>query len=169
MDLKLRQREAAEQLGVHAQTYRRWEQGSRAPVVRSWPKVIQFLDYDPRPPQESLADRLKHKREGNGWSQAEGARSLGVSPAVLWRWESGRRKPKGSYLAKVYSFLGGDPRPWPVSIGARLRRHRESMGLTLAKLALRLGVAQSTLCRWESGEREPKGDYLAKAEKLLAL
>jgi hypothetical protein len=40
-------------------------------------------------------------------------------------------------------------------------------GLTLIAMAKLLGVVQSTLCRWESGEREPTGAYLARAEALL--
>lgn len=34
-------------------------------------------------------------------------------------------------------------------------------------MAKQLGVAQSTLCRWESGEREPSGVYLAKVIDVI--
>lgn len=54
------------------------------------------------------------------------------------------------YLERVYSFLGDDFRRAPSTIGERLKRHREGAGLTLTVMAKRLGVAQSTLCRWES-------------------
>jgi transcriptional regulator with XRE-family HTH domain len=38
---------------------------------------------------------------------------------------------------------------------------------TLTAMAARLQVAQSTLCRWESGERKPQGDYLVRVEGVL--
>jgi transcriptional regulator with XRE-family HTH domain len=37
----------------------------------------------------------------------------------------------------------------------RLRELREGRGLTLEKVALALGVANSTIGRWEKGERNP--------------
>ena len=71
------------------------------------------------------------------------------------------------YLAKVYAFLGGDPRPAPMTVGERLKRHRERLGLTLTAMAQQLGVAQATLCRWEGGEREPGGQHLIGVESIL--
>ena len=132
-----------------------------------WPKVLAFLGYDPRPRSETVGAQLKRHRETHGWSRADVAARLGVSQSVLWRWESERRKPQGRYLAKVCALLGDDPRPTPVTVGEQLKRHRERHGLTLMAMAARLGVAQSTLCRWETGEREPQGEYLLRAERKL--
>lgn len=101
-------------------------------------------------------------------SRAEIATWLGVSESVLWRWESGQRQPRGRYLARVYAFLGDDPRPAPASIAEQLKRHREELGLTLTAMAVRLGVGQSTLWRWEAGEREPQGEYMRRVEQELA-
>jgi transcriptional regulator with XRE-family HTH domain len=129
--------------------------------------VLEFLGYDPRPKEESLGEQLRRYRESRGLSQRDVATTLGVSASVLWRWESGQRKPKGKYLAKVYAFVGGDPRPTPATVGEQLKRHRERLGLTLTAMAWRLGVAQSTLCRWEAGEREPAGTHLTRVEAVL--
>ena len=38
---------------------------------------------------------------------------------------------------------------------AEIRRQREALGLTLEGLANRLGVAEATLARWESGDQLP--------------
>ena len=116
--------------------------------------------WEPRSPAEAVS-------ETRGWSQAGLATRLGVSGSVLWRWESGQRQPKGGYLATVYALLGDDPRPAPVLIGERLKRHREQLGLTLSAMAARLHVAQSTLCRWEAGDREPEGPYLWRVQQEL--
>jgi transcriptional regulator with XRE-family HTH domain len=168
MDLELLQREAAVQLGVHADTYRAWEQGVRRPLVRHWPNIIRFLGYDPRTPEQDLGERLRSRREGGGWSQETAASFLGVSSATLWRWETGARTPKGTYLARVYRWLDDDPRPTPSTVRERLRRHREDRAITMRAMARKLRVALSTLCRWEAGEREPQGEYRTRVEKALA-
>lgn len=168
MDLRLQLKEAAKRLGTGATSVAQWESGARRPAIRQWPALLRFLGYDPRPQEERLEERLKHHREARGWSQDEAARRLGVNPSVLWRWETGRRQPKGRYLERVYSFLEDDLRPAPSTTGERLKRYREQSGVTLTAMAKCLGVAQSTLCRWESGEREPSGVYLDRVERELA-
>jgi transcriptional regulator with XRE-family HTH domain len=160
-------KDVAAQIGTDATNVANWSKGHTTPGLKFWPRIIQFLGYDPRSKGETVGERLRHHRERRGWSRPEVARRLAVSVSVLWRWESGRRKPRGKYLAKVYAFLGDDPGPAPVTVGEELRRRREQWGLTLIAMAKLLGVVQSTLCRWESGEREPAGAYLARAEALL--
>jgi transcriptional regulator with XRE-family HTH domain len=167
MDLGLRVKQAALLLACDATTVANWEKGRTSPGTTHWPKVLDLLGYDPRPPDESIGEQLKRHRETRGWSQAEVAARLGVTVSVLWRWESGRRKPRGGYLARVYALLGEDPRPAPVTVGDQLKRYRERFGLTLTVMAARLGVAQSTLCRWETRGREPAGEYMLKVESVL--
>ena len=167
MDLGLQMVQAAKALGCQATSVANWEKSKTEPGTTHWPRVLEFLGYDPRPKKESVGEQLRRHREGRGWSQPETARKLGVSASVLWRWESGQRKPKGRYLEKVHAFLGDDPRPAPVTAGERLKRHRERLGVTLTAMAKSLGVVQSTLCRWETGEREPTGEYLMRVEGML--
>jgi transcriptional regulator with XRE-family HTH domain len=167
LDLGLLQKDLAEQIGVHEQTIQHWETGETAPALRRLPAVIRFLGFDPRPHEEGIGDRLRHYRESRGLSQTDVAKVLGLSESVVWRWEAGQRKPQGKYLEKVYGFVGDDPRPGPVTVGERLKRRREHLGLTLRAGAKRLGVVQSTLCRWESGEREPQGARLERVEGFL--
>lgn len=49
-------------------------------------------------------------------------------------------------------------------LGPQLRRHRESLHLTQAQVALHLGVTQQAMARWEAGASEPP----LKALRLLA-
>ena len=169
LDLGLQWKQVASLIGTGATNVANWSKGRTGPGTRHWPKVLSFLGYDPRPRHETVGAALKHHRETHGWTQADVAGRLGVSVSVLWRWESGQRHPVGRYLAKVYGFLGDDPRPDSITIGQRLRRHRERLGLTLTGMATRLGVVQSTLCRWESGEREPEGEYLIAVDQELSV
>lgn len=43
--LGLRQRDAAQRLGVMREVYDRWERNERKPVVSIWPSIIAFLGY----------------------------------------------------------------------------------------------------------------------------
>jgi DNA-binding transcriptional regulator YiaG len=38
-------------------------------------------------------------------SQSEVARAIGVSPATIWRWESGDRRPQGEAAVRWVRFL----------------------------------------------------------------
>jgi transcriptional regulator with XRE-family HTH domain len=125
LDLGLNQKQAAKLLGCHATSVANWASGATVPALAQWPKIIEFLGYDPRPNVETVVDQLKRYREGRGWSQVEVAEKLGVSSSIVWKWETGRRHPNGKYLAKVYWLLGDDPRPEPRTYGERLKRHRE--------------------------------------------
>src|SRR5579872_6906950 len=50
----------------------------------------------------------------------------------------------------------------------RLVRQRTTLGLTQKEASLRIGVDQSTLARWERGEKEHWGKYVALAESSLS-
>lgn len=167
LDLGLFLKEAASRLGAHATTVANWEEGRTAPAVQQLPKVIRFLGYDPRPEPSALAERLKHHRAGLGMSQNAMAKQLGIDPGTLRLWEGGHRRPEGKYLAKVYSFFGQDPRPAAATIGERLKRYREGLGWSQRAMARKIGVHPATLVRWEKGQREPQGDYVARVEAML--
>ena len=48
-----------------------------------------------------------------------------------------------------------------------LKRLREAAGLSQVQLALRLGVSQGTVARWESGVRVPQAGNLIKMANIL--
>jgi DNA-binding XRE family transcriptional regulator len=56
LDLKLLQRQVAEQVGVNGATITIWERDASAPVIRFMPAIIKFLGYDPIPPVSSLPE-----------------------------------------------------------------------------------------------------------------
>jgi DNA-binding transcriptional regulator YiaG len=49
------------------------------------------------------------------------------------------------------------------------RRIREVAGVPQAHAAAEIGIAKSTLCRWEKGERTPTGPAAERWLALLAL
>lgn len=53
-------------------------------------------------------------------------------------------------------------------VGARVRRHREAAGLTLAETGERVGFALQTVASWERGTREPGLAALVALAELFA-
>lgn len=54
-----------------------------------------------------------------------------------------------------------------MTIGDRIRMARESVGMTQAELAERLGVEPPSVSRWESGGYSPRPSRLAEMAKIL--
>ncbi len=55
----------------------------------------------------------------------------------------------------------------PQPLGPRIRVAREHAGLSLSETARKLGVNESTLSAWESGEEEPRASRLQMLAGLL--
>ena len=89
MDLELRQKDVAGQLGVCKGTLENWEQGKYEPEFRFLPAIIHFLGYDPRTEPQSLGERIRATRHEQGISQQELARQLGLDPSTVTAWERG--------------------------------------------------------------------------------
>jgi transcriptional regulator with XRE-family HTH domain len=90
-----------------------------------------------------------------GLRQQDVARLVGATTQTVTNWELGRTRPEPRHLPKILTFLGYDPRPQGESLGERLRRKREGLGLTQRGLARCLGVDATTVYRLEKG-RKPK-------------
>jgi transcriptional regulator with XRE-family HTH domain len=103
-----------------------------------------------------------------GLLQREVADQLGVCKSEVWRWETGETEPELRFLPKVFEFIGGDPRPEPTGIGARLIRWREQRGWSRRKLAAKLGVDEGTLRQWESGRSCPSRRRSVGVQGLFA-
>jgi transcriptional regulator with XRE-family HTH domain len=56
-----------------------------------------------------------------------------------------------------------------VDIHDRIRRWRESQGITQAEMARRVGVHPSAVCKWESGEQDPLLGNLEKVAEVLGV
>ena len=92
LDLGLRQRTLAKQLGVRMETVANWELGKAKPLVRHMAGLIQFLGYDPVRVKDSLPGRLQAARRRLGLTQAEVAARLGLDEGTVLDLERGRRK-----------------------------------------------------------------------------
>jgi transcriptional regulator with XRE-family HTH domain len=105
LDLQLLQSDVAQTLGVTECSVWNWENNATAPVFPYWPGIIEFLGYNPLPKPQTPAEQLVLARKIQGLSQKEMARSLGIDPSTLARWERGEREPKGHLLIRADRLL----------------------------------------------------------------
>lgn len=101
----------------------------------------------------SVAERLREARLAAGLTQAQLAQRIGVADGTrVAAWEHGRSTPHPATWAAICSLLGIAPE----EAGAMtLRSLRLRRGLTQDEVAAELGVAASTVARWESGTHRP--------------
>jgi transcriptional regulator with XRE-family HTH domain len=90
LDLGLRQKDVARQIGVNKDTIHNWETNRTAPEVRLIPHIIDFLGYVPYDPTWSFGHWLRAVRSALGLSQEQLARRAGLDESTVAKWEKGR-------------------------------------------------------------------------------
>ncbi|MGY1708666.1 helix-turn-helix domain-containing protein [Geodermatophilus sp. SYSU D00758] len=131
-----------------------------------------------------LGPALVAWRTGAGLSRLAAARRLGVAHTTLRSWEVDGVCPQPVHLPAVGRVLDLDParlralagpdrvRTVRTSGGAGaspLCRARLAAGLTTTQLARKVGVAPSTVSRWENGVRTPAPDVWPRLAAALHL
>ena len=111
LDLKLLQRQVADQIGVHPLTITNWESNESSPETHFIPAIIQFLGYDPLPNRISIAERVATRRKVLGLSQRKMAERLGVNPDTLRGWEAGHHQPTGKSLGAIERVFQSQKQP----------------------------------------------------------
>ena len=128
--------------------------------------------------RQRLAALLREQREGRGLTLRQAAGRAEIAPSTLSRWESGACAPRVPELQSLLDALGvhGDetlrilasldvPRAARAirareeagapSGGALLRALRRRADRSLVEVARHLGVAPSTVSRWEASSSHP--------------
>jgi transcriptional regulator with XRE-family HTH domain len=100
--------------------------------------------------------------------QKELAERLGANKDTVRFWENSQARPSLAKIPKIIEFLGYDPLEKKTEIlGERIREFRRVHGLSRGKFAEQLGVDQTTLAGWESGEHRPSKKMLKEVILLL--
>ena len=104
-ELKLRQKDIAAELGVNEWTVLCWENDRKAPSIRLWPRIIEFLGLYPFPAHESLGQSLLAVRRSLGLSRRRLALRLSVDEGTLAKWEWGMRSPREDHWQRLVCLL----------------------------------------------------------------
>lgn len=133
-------------------------------------------------PAGSMGERLRMARKLRAKTGVELAREVGVTPSMIYRYESGEKVPGRETLIGLADALNvsldyivtGSPL-WgqrngaladaisgkqAKAVGKRIREARERKGWTQAELSDKVGVSRNTLGRWERGQDSPTIDAL---------
>jgi transcriptional regulator with XRE-family HTH domain len=131
-----------------------------------------------------LGAALRAWRADEGLSRLVAARRLGVAHTTLRSWEVRKVCPQplqlrtvavvlGKHLDEIRALVGPDRIRTVRTSGGRdaslLCRARLAAGLTMTQVALRVGVAPSTISRWENGVRSPGAGDWEKLASVLRL
>ena len=101
LTLALFQKDVALLLGVNEWTYHKWETNKTEPIISMYPKVIEFLGYDPFPEPQTVGERFYAYRRRGGISVQRLAEKFGVNEKTLSRWEKGETQPDDNKLKQL--------------------------------------------------------------------
>jgi transcriptional regulator with XRE-family HTH domain len=104
-ELGLFRKQAATEMGVCQEALMKWEWDSCEPQPHLYPKVIDFLGYEPWPEPRSLSEKLRAQRLRRGLSVKRAAAALEVDEGTFAGWEHGRRQPTASSREVCERFL----------------------------------------------------------------
>ena len=98
--------------------------------------------------------------------QRDVAIKISCDTDTVTNWEKGRSTPDLRHVAKIVEFLGFNPFELRDTLGERLASFRRERSMSQKDFARQIGVAPSTLAKWERGERTPAGKYLDRVAAL---
>jgi DNA-binding transcriptional regulator YiaG len=168
-------------LATSEHTLRRWETG-RTPLVSAFPKIVEFLGYEPWPKPTSLAGHIRAARWRRGLRIQDAAKLLAVDASTFWWWETGRKPHRLKDRARIADFVAGatgapvgesiamenDHRADQIAdIGSMLRSRRRELGLTLESAAKLLGANTWTVLHWEHRRHAPACRFFPSVIRFL--
>ena len=94
MQLKLHQSDVAKIFDVCEDSITGWETQRNRPHIHYYPKMIEFLGYNPFPVDtETLGGRIKKHRIEQGLSHAKLGAKIGVDASTIGAWEQNEHVP----------------------------------------------------------------------------
>ena len=102
----MKQSQVAKQLGVSEDTITFWENDRAKPLIINYPKIVDFLGYNPFSSDAStLAGKIQNYRHLMGISQEQFGKLIGVNESTIFHWEKGSHTPLPSMLKKLNTIL----------------------------------------------------------------
>ena len=170
----------SEQLGVSCSFLSAVEREVKKPSLVMTRKFSDILNISPTYLFRSVSDKtygekLRYLRCGRGLSIGELGELSGISVESIRAYEQGIREPNLVILEDLAKALRVSVRYFlekssdSPSIGARIRREREKLGLTGVALADKAGISPAMVSQVENGQVDPSLDTLENVSKALGV
>jgi len=117
---------------------------------------------------KTLGDHLRKRRLDLKLLQREVGQRIGGSVSDVWNWENNWVSPAVKFIPAIIAFLDYNPLPKPDTLPEQLVWYRKAKGWTQKDFAKALGIDQTTLARWERGERKPMGRFYSHVTAALS-
>jgi len=116
-----------------------------------------------------LGDHIRERRLDLDLQKKQLARQLGVDETTIHNWEDRGIAPAIRFMPRILDFLGYDPTyaSAPESLAETIKAHRTKLGLSQKRMAVSVGIDQSTLAGWERGDHRPTSGSLKLIEGFL--
>lgn len=82
-----------------------WENNSYKPLIRHYPKIIQFLEYNPLPKPNSFPEQLLYCRHTLGMNQKQFAKLVGFHADTIHSWEINEYAPSVTTMERLDKIL----------------------------------------------------------------
>jgi transcriptional regulator with XRE-family HTH domain len=115
----------------------------------------------------TFGDHLKKRRLDLGLLQQDVARRIAVTPCTVKNWELDHTSPETRHLPAVHDFLGYQPSGPGRTFAETLRHLRRAAGLSQEQLAERTSFDESTIAKWERGDKLPLPANLERLRRFF--
>ena len=100
--------------------------------------------------------------------QKDVAALVNATTSTVTNWEKNRTSPRLYLLPKITEFLGYDPlQSNATTLAEKIKKYRIQRGLSLRKLAKKLGIDPATLARWERSSTIPRKKLCQALKNIL--
>jgi transcriptional regulator with XRE-family HTH domain len=107
IELQITQNEMARRIGVDPENIINWKLRGRQPHITFYPKIIEFLGYNPvQVDTSTIAGRIKKYRIEHGLSQRAFAELSGLDESSICVWEKNEKQPlpsKRKILEEIFN------------------------------------------------------------------
>lgn len=106
LQLRLLQTDVAKIFDVCEDSITGWENGRSRPQIQYYPKIIQFLGYNPFPVNtETIGGRIRKYRIEHGLSHKKLGACIGVDASTIHSWEENKTTPGKKNLIHLKEFI----------------------------------------------------------------
>jgi len=170
----------AAQLDVSCSFLSAVEREVKKPSVAMVKKISEVLNISPTyllgiGAEKVYGEKIRFIRRGRSLSVEELSELSGIAPELIRAYEDGSSEPDLESLDKLAEALSVTVRYFleksadKMSIGERVRREREKLGLTGAALADKAGISPAMVSQIENDQAEPSLDTLENVAKALGV